>query len=71
MSLGALYSQIQAQGATRSYENYITNNINGGGEQKLSISVDVSGESEVRLDGQLVGKMVTNYQGQEKHRTGG
>lgn len=71
LAMGALYSQIQAQGATRSYENYITNNINGGGEQKLSISVDVSGESEVRLDGQLVGKMVTNYQGQEKHRTGG
>ena len=70
LGMGALYNQIQAQGATRSYENYVTN-INGGGSQVFEIKVDVSGESAVYLDGKKVGTVVTEHQGQQKRQTGG
>lgn len=70
LSLGALYNQIQAAGATRTYENYITN-IQGGGKQELVISVDVTGKSNVYLDRKLVGDSITEYQGQVKRTTGG
>lgn len=70
LGMGALYNQIQAQGATRSYENYVTN-INSGGSQVFEIKVDVSGESAVYLDGKKVGTVVTEHQGQQKRQTGG
>ncbi len=70
LGMGALYNQIQAQSATRSYENYVTN-VNSGGSQIFEIKVDVSGESAVYLDGKKVGTVVTEHQGQQKRQTGG
>lgn len=69
LGMGALYNQIQAAGANRSYENYVTVATNN--NQTLDINVDVTGKSTVMLDGKVVGEQVTNYQGQQQRQTGG
>lgn len=69
LGVGVLYNQIQASGATKTYENYVVNG-NQNGTQDLSISVDVTGKSNVYLDGKLVGEQITNYQGKERKKKG-
>lgn len=68
LGLGVLYNQITAAGATKTYENYVTENNTGSNE--LTVSVDVSGKSNVYLDGKVVGESVTEYQGKQKKQTG-
>lgn len=68
LGLGVLYNQITAAGATKTYENYVTENNTGNNE--LTINVDVSGKSNVYLDGKVVGESVTEYQGKQKKQTG-
>lgn len=69
LGVGVLYNQIQASGASRVYENYVTG-TQSGGTQTLSVSVDVTGKSNVYLDGKVVGEVVTNYQGEQKRQKG-
>lgn len=67
LGVGALYNQIQAQGANKSYDNYVTTTSNG--NQTLNVNVDVTGKSAIMLDGKMVGESVTNYQSQQKRST--
>ena len=68
LGFGVLYNQITAAGASRTYENYITES--NAGSNEFTVSVDVSGKSNVYLDNKLVGESVTEYQGKQKKQTG-
>ncbi|MBQ8902856.1 MAG: hypothetical protein IJY73_00975, partial [Oscillospiraceae bacterium] len=67
LGMGALYNQIQAQGATRSYENYVTNVQ--GGKQTLDVDFDFTGKTTINLDGKVIGEAVTESQEQKKLST--
>ena len=67
LGMGALYNQIQAQGATRSYENYVTNVQ--GGKQTLDVDFDFTGKTTINLDGEVIGEAVTTYQEKKKRTT--
>ena len=69
LGVGVLYNQIQASGATKSYDNYAVSGTQSG-TQDLKISVDVTGKSNVYLDGKLVGEQITDYQGKQKKKKG-
>ena len=69
MGVGVLFNQIQASGATKSYENYAVSGTQSS-TQDLKISVDVTGKSNVYLDGKLVGEQITDYQGKQKKKKG-
>lgn len=68
LGFGALYNQIQAAGANRNYENYIT--VAQNENQTIDINVDVTGKSTITLDGKVLGENVTNYQSQETRKKG-
>lgn len=68
LGFGALYNQIQAAGANRNYENYIT--VAQNENQTIDINVDVTEKSTITLDGKVLGENVTNYQHQETRKKG-
>lgn len=69
LGVGVLFNQIQASGATKTYENYVVGGTQSG-TQDLTISVDVTGKSNVYLDGKLVGESYTEYKGKEDRKKG-
>ncbi len=68
LGIDALYGQYQAAGATKIYENYaaVSND-----DREFSVTVDVTGKSNVYVDGTVLGTIVTNHQAKQKAKKGG
>ena len=66
LGLGSLYSQIQATGSTRTYENYIT------ADQSVpDVNVTVTpGKTSIYLDSQKIGEANTTYESRQSKITG-
>ena len=69
LKLGTVYNQLNAAGASRSYENYVIKDESGK-ERTIKLDIDISGKSNVYLDNQKVGEQVTDYQKKTAHIKG-
>ncbi len=69
LKLGTVYEQLNAAGASRSYENYVIKDESGK-DRTIKLDIDISGKSNVYLDNKKVGEQVTNYQRQTEHIQG-
>ncbi len=66
LELGTLYSQLQATGSTRTYENYLTV-----GQSSPDVEVTVTpGKTNIYLDGKKIGEANTEYEAQQSKITG-
>ena len=69
LKFGTVYNQLNAAGASRSYENYVIKDESGK-ERTIKLDIDISGKSNVYLDNQKVGEQVTDYQKKTAHIKG-
>lgn len=66
LELGTLYSQIQATGSSKSYENYLTVN-----QSAPDVKVTVTpGKTSIYLDNKKLGEANTEYEAQQSIQTG-
>ncbi len=66
LELGTLYSQLQATGSTRTYENYLTV-----GQSSPEVEVTVTpGKTSIYLDSKKIGEASTEYEAQQSKITG-
>lgn len=66
LELGTLYSQLQATGSTRTYENYLTV-----GQSSPEVEVTVTpGKTSIYLDSKKIGEANTEYEAQQSKITG-
>lgn len=66
LELGTLYSQIQATGSTKTYENYLTV-----GQVTPEVEVTVTpGKTSIYLDNKKIGEANTEYEAQQSKITG-
>jgi len=68
LGIDAMYGQYQAAGATKIYENYAAVSKD---DREFFMTVDMTGKSNVYLDGAVVGEIITEQQTKQKIKTGG